>query len=47
MMRRVLVVTAISALYLILSAWLIGYKTDRLFRIHRVLDPFRFHEGLS
>jgi hypothetical protein len=31
MMRRVLIVMAISALYLILSAWLIGYKTDQLF----------------
>lgn len=33
MMRRVLIVTAISALYLILSAWLIGYKTDQLFLV--------------
>jgi inositol phosphorylceramide synthase catalytic subunit len=33
MMRRVLTVTAISALYLILSAWLIGYKTDQLFLV--------------
>ncbi|HEX9511779.1 MAG TPA: phosphatase PAP2 family protein [Puia sp.] len=29
--RSVLIVTAISTLYLILSAWLIGYKTDQLF----------------
>jgi membrane-associated phospholipid phosphatase len=33
MMRRVLIVTAISALYLILSAWLIGLKTDQLFLV--------------
>ena len=33
MMRRVLIVTAISALYLILSACLIGYKTDQLFLV--------------
>jgi hypothetical protein len=33
MMRRVLIVTAISALYLILSAWLIGYKPDQLFLV--------------
>jgi hypothetical protein len=33
MMRRVLIVTAISALYLILSAWLIGFKTDQLFLV--------------
>jgi inositol phosphorylceramide synthase catalytic subunit len=33
MMRRVLTVTAISAFYLILSAWLIGYKTDQLFLV--------------
>ncbi|HWK07256.1 MAG TPA: phosphatase PAP2 family protein [Puia sp.] len=31
--RSVLTVTAISALYLILSAWLIGYKTDQLFLV--------------
>src|ERR1700728_1646437 len=30
MMRRVLIVTAISALYLILSAWLIGSKSEQL-----------------
>lgn len=30
-MRSMLIVTAISALYLIISAWLIGYKTDQLF----------------
>jgi len=33
MMRRVLIVTAISALYLILSAWLIGFKTDQIFLV--------------
>jgi hypothetical protein len=31
--RSVLTVTAVSALYLILSAWLIGYKTDQLFLV--------------
>ncbi|HTI07117.1 MAG TPA: phosphatase PAP2 family protein [Puia sp.] len=30
-LRSVLIVTAISAAYLILSAWLIGFKTDQLF----------------
>jgi hypothetical protein len=63
-----LIATGLSIFYLILSAWLIGYKTDQLvlvflfnspflsvrrypsfypglFRIHRILDPFRFHEG--
>jgi len=36
-LRSILTVTAISVSYLLLSAWLIGYKTDQLLPVFRTI----------